>query len=267
MYIMNEIPAYLLVHRMQALNMIQSLSKQGQGLGSAVQYVANKILPHALSSRLKGITEGPREKPPQRLIKQIDALEGHRIIKMWVCRKRLKPLWKNLLNALSFGKFNKKQSELGYDQIYHNYMLLELDNGKQYKFEKNHVVELKPVKRSDWNGEIYEVKVPHGSTIKSLINNATRVNHKDFWQYNGKNNNCQRFVDEIIRDNHIPLNDPKAKALVEPQNVSPLIDTLGPLEPVPKLVTDTAGIADRVIHGDSVRIRRRRKIKSTHKYI
>ena len=82
---------------------------------------------------------------------------------------------KKALDVMSVGKFSGKAKELGYDQVYHNYMLVTMSDGKTYKIEKNEQVMHFPAKKSDYAGELFDVPLNGKQlTLSQMIGNARR---------------------------------------------------------------------------------------------
>jgi hypothetical protein len=95
-------------------------------------------------------------------------------------------------------------------------------------------------------------------SLSKLVNDASD-NDPDFWNYRSDKNNCQVFTDKLITRSGLAPDDPVIAKELEPQNGVALIDAIPkPLRGIPNFITDIAGVADRVIHGDGIRYRRRR---------
>lgn len=58
-----------------------------------------------------------------------------------VCRTPVESYIRNTLNIISLGKFNKNLKTLNYDDIFHLYLLISLEDGQQYILEKNEVIQ------------------------------------------------------------------------------------------------------------------------------
>lgn len=166
------------------------------------------------------------------------------------------------LNVLSLGGYDRAKKKLKYDDVYHNFLVVTLSDGSRYRIEKNHVVEAKPYKPSKKKGfepMLHDLPVTSGLQLQSLIQKAEDNNSK-FWRYDPATNNCQVFVNEIVKKNNLEPTDEETAKILKPQEGKTLIQSLPtPLQAVPKLVTDIAAVGDRVIHGDGVKGGRKRK--------
>jgi hypothetical protein len=194
----------------------------------------------------------PREGPPPAIRRLLNDTEGVKIKSIKVGRKPIVKNVERLLNGISFGKFGKVKRKLGYDDVYHNYLIVELENGKKVKIEKNHVVESSEAKENDYQNEIRDIPVDKNVDMKTLLSNASH-NDKDFYQYDASNKNCQNFTKEVVERNNFKPEDDKAKEILNPQDARSLIDSLGSLKGVPKKITDLAAGLDRAVYGNGIR--------------
>lgn len=194
----------------------------------------------------------PRNTPSPSIRKLMEETQGVPIKNIKVGRKPIMSNVEKVMNILSFGKLNKTKKKLGIDDIYHNYLILELTDGRKIKIEKNHVVESKNAGKEDYSNEIHDIPIDKHVDIKSLLDTASRGD-KDFWYYNAANNNCQVFTKEVVERNGLQPNDKATKEVLNPQDGESLINSLGALKGIPNIVTDLAAGADRAIYGNGVK--------------
>jgi hypothetical protein len=210
--------------------------------------------------RKKLALEGPRKNETKRFL---DREGNDDVAAISVGRKPVFNGVKKGLNYLSLGQFDKTRKDLNYDDVYHNYMIVTMKNGKKYRVEKNHVVEATPVQDGEDNG-ISTIAVNRNLTLKQMMDNAAK-NDSNFWGYDAQNSNCQIFVDDVLKRNHLESQFPEdiQKNIVKPQNSRQLIESLPSVtRPLPRLITDFAGAADRFLHGDGMKqIRKRKQVK------
>ncbi len=109
-----------------------------------------------------------------------------------------------MLDALSLGKFSEKKKQLGYDDVFHNYMLVTTrsKDGKYRteKIEKNHVIQSFDAKPEDFSKETYGMAYKKGITVKSLLDNAMKSD-PNLDKYSARKSNCQDFTKNIIASN------------------------------------------------------------------
>lgn len=201
--------------------------------------------------RVKNALSGPREGIPPNLEKTV-ANDGD-IKSIEIARKPVIGGVQTLLNAISGGRFDKAKKRLGYNDVYHNFLIVTDNNGKRYKIEKNHVVEQKALSKSDEQSEKYPVHIPAGKKLnmKDMLGNASKGD-KEFYKYDPRIKNCQYFTKEMIERNGLSVDGAKAKEVMEPQDGRALIDSLGALSNIPKTITDIAASTDRLINGGAL---------------
>ena len=234
-------------------------SAHGKGIIKHVKKTIGKLIPKAISSRVKALVSGPNKGPPKNFTTFLNKTEGHKVKSIYVVRKPIVSGVKTVLNIMSLGKFTQKQRDLKYDNVYHNYMIVELDDGTFYKIEKNQRVVASKATKSDFEHEKYSVPVPPNTTVKQLIETASKGDSQSFYHYSANKNNCQKFIQEIIKDNGIKVDDPKAQELINPQRADLLVDSLSGFKPIVQKVTDVANIADTVWNGGKLLKKRKGK--------
>jgi hypothetical protein len=209
-----------------------------------------------IKRRAKAIYDGPSDKPSSRLVKYLDSTSSP-VVKLEVCRKPIiKPVHK-LLDLVSLGGFSRRQKKLGYDSVYHSYLLVTTADGKKVKLEKNHVVESMDAKPSDEENQRFDIPLQGKKlTIRDMIDTASHGNESNFYKYKGGSNNCQKFVAEVVERNGLLPQDTQGLAL---QDSHHLISALPGGTHLSNAVTNVAAVADRLLHGDGVRIIKKTK--------
>lgn len=206
-----------------------------------------------MKSAISRFSLTPRNGPSPSIRKLVNDNQGVEVRSIKVGRKPIVKGVERLLNVISFGGFGRVKKKLNYDQIYHNYLIVELANGKKIKLEKNHVVEAKDVSDDDYKHEVRSVNMNADNKIdmKELLGNASK-NDAGFWKYDAKDKNCQVFTKEVVERNGLQPADSKAAEILDPQDGKALIDSLGALQGVPKVVTDLASGIDRAVYGNGL---------------
>jgi hypothetical protein len=207
-----------------------------------------------IKRRAKALYEGPSDKPSSRLVKYLDSTTSP-VVKLEVCRKPIiKPVHK-LLDLVSLGGFSRRQKKLGYDDVYHSYLLVTTADGKKVKLEKNHVVEQMDAKPSDEENQRFDIPLQGKQvTLRDMINTASHGNESNFYKYKGGSNNCQKFVAEMVERNG--LLPQKQESMLSQglalQDSHHLISALPGGTYLANAVTNTAAVADRLLHGDGL---------------
>jgi hypothetical protein len=199
--------------------------------------------------RIKGFLTGSREGRPPSLRKFLDE-HSHEMIKyMKVGRKPIQSGIEKAASILSFGKYNRNKADLQYDKLFHLFILIQFANSATYKLEKNHVVE---IVRSEWNdarAQIIQLPNPHITFSKLIENAEAKVGLKQLYVYNPITGNCQIFVRDVLKDNHM-LSPALEKWIM--QDVQGVLKGLGYLKSVAANVTDLAGRTDILLNGKGV---------------
>lgn len=213
---------------------------QGEGFKDFISGIVNRV---------KAVAKGVRTEPSSKFQSFLDTAGSQPIEKIEIARKPINSNISKLLNTVSFGGFEKVKKKMGYDQIYHNFLLVTI-KGVTYKVEKNHIVQETIASKEDKQDERYDLHLPNPSvTMKQLINKSA---DKDLFVYDAKDKSCQHFTQRIIEENNLKPYNTKAQEVINPQNSKALIDSLGILAKVPRIITDAASIADRAITGDGI---------------
>ncbi|CAF3682327.1 unnamed protein product [Rotaria sp. Silwood1] len=157
---------------------------------------------------------------PLRVRNLLEQLGDELILKIQLGRTPVQGFPIKILNFLSHSKFTDKQLELGYDEIYHNYLLITIKNSQGphtlqhmlgnirlnvsartiLKLEKAQRIALKPPSIPDELIDVYDIPLTPDKplTLNRLISTASNVD-KNFYTYDaGENNMCQTFVENII---------------------------------------------------------------------
>ncbi len=86
--------------------------------------------------------------------------------------------------------------------------------------------------------------------MNSLMTTALNKD-PNFFIFDASNmNTCQSFVENMLNSNNLTQNivDEATLLALKPQNTTALVAALGPYSGVSKIITDGAGIVDKLIH-------------------
>ena len=168
------------------------------------------------------------------------------ITKLEVCRKPIHRFNMATLNMLSFGSIKKKMNQLGYDNLYHLYLIIRLSNGKIYRLEKNHRVIITDLGSYQSKGDCLSLVYPENNkTLNDFILTAEERKISGFYRYSFKDN-CQKFLYDLLNSNGISVFN---KFIL--QDVSDLAPNY--IRTFVKGVTGLAGLADYIYHGGASR--------------
>ncbi|CAF1189081.1 unnamed protein product [Rotaria sordida] len=208
---------------------------------------------------------------PARVRNLLEKVGDELILKIQLGRTPVQDFPLKILNFLSDSRFTNKQLELGYDEIYHNYLLITIKNSHGphilqhmlgnagqnatastiLKLEKAQRIALKyPIIPNELI-DVYDIPLTPNKplTLNRLISAASNVD-KNFFKYDaGENNMCQTFVENIIDINGLTPNivDQETLNALKPIDAKALISTLGSRANIVKMATDWGARLDKLV--------------------
>jgi hypothetical protein len=170
-------------------------------LGKA--YRATKLFMNPSKSIVKLIGDTVRDVgsqyPPQ--VKNILTQYGNqRIINVKMCKEVVSENTEFLMKALSGTKtWEEAKKKHGFDKFYHLFMIATLENGQQLHIEKNEVMRVSPAPRPC--PDALDLGAPSQSiTLNDMMERTRqRIGDRDFFTYDPLGNNCQNFVNQLLR--------------------------------------------------------------------
>ena len=148
--------------------------------------------------------KGPRLGPSPQIRVFIQKYGNNNIVFMNVCREPIQEYILKAANLITLGGFNKKKIELNYDKLFHLYLLISLENNVNFKLEKNEIVQIKPISEFI-HKDCMTINVPINEKISfsNFLNNGIKSQGMNFWLYDAIVNNCQRFVNTLLKSNNL----------------------------------------------------------------
>ncbi len=114
-----------------------------------------------------------------------------------VCRKPIQSEVAKVLNLMTKGNLDKVKEKYNYDDIFHLYGFLILDNGKKFYIEKNEIVVMKEyrgnISRKNLDCKTKRIKPKN---MVDLIQEAERT-YPNLYLYSATHDNCQRYIRHI----------------------------------------------------------------------
>jgi len=181
------------------------------------------------------------KKLPRRASTFVESHANEKIDSLKVCRTPVSGVITKILNVVSFGLLNKVQEKMGYDRLFHLFLVIN----DKYVYEKNQVVNIGSSYKSSKDEQCVPINFGNKDlTIGEFVQNAKDKMGDSYYKYDAFNQdggtNCQQFVIQSLRANGIqpPLNfiDQKAEQIAKqlPNAVAEESRT----------VTDLAALAD-----------------------
>ena len=157
------------------------------------------------------------------------------------------------LNIVSLGGLNKAKESLGYDDIFHLYLIVKL-NGKEVLIEKNERINISDSFSKGSKFEEMNVPLNQQLTLSDLFNGGLKfMGEHDFYQYNASNNNCQDFLLGLLKGSN--LGNESIYSFIK-QSSSDIFKNLpGYMKDLSQGITDFAGKISQLTGGK----KRRRK--------
>jgi hypothetical protein len=193
-----------------------------------------------------------RKIAPPHIRKWLENHKDDKIIEILVNRKPVQEIITSVLNILSLGEFEEALTELHYDNIFHLYIYLKLENNKIYRLEKNAVVSIKKIKKINNNKDIdisKKIVINNELSISDFISNGEKY-QKNFWKYNPKNNNCQNFVESLLLGNHLITKDNEIYSFIKQNSKEIFKRNPKYLSNISKFITNLGGIFDIIENGE-----------------
>ena len=222
----------------------QKKEKKGSGI---IQDIGEKII------NIKNVIFDPMkalEKVPK-LVQEVLNKNGSSIIKqITIYRNPVQTLYTTILNVLTLGDFLNEAKKKGYDNLFHLFMTVRLDNGNTLLLERNarvNIVEVKSPIIIKEGGYILPVKLKKNVSLNNFLTNGEKANSSSipFYVYHAVKNNCQRFINDLLVGNDLITPDLETFVLQDIETLikSPLLNTLT------KGLTNVANITQNVIAG------------------
>lgn len=167
-----------------------------------IDFTKNEVLP-VVKKKTGEYIENVLTNRPSNINNLINKFGNNTIVEISVCRQPIEKMNKILLHAATLGQLNAKLKELNYDDIFHLYINIKLDNGLKFGIEKNETVYvlrggMKPLETTDCKiVEDLDIKV------STFFINGEKRGGKNFYRYNFDTDNCQKFVNDLLVSNGI----------------------------------------------------------------
>lgn len=167
---------------------------------------------------------------------------GDEIIKeMTIGRVELSTALRVLLNVTSLGEFNKRLAETDIDKLFHLFLYVKTDQN-YFIIEKNDVITISR-KSIPNKSQTMSVNIASNYTMNSLLEKTRNYMGNKFFTYSGSHNNCQFFIDSILKSNQLS-NSENNKFIM--QDTRHLFEKNERFRKLANTVTDIAAVKSRV---------------------
>lgn len=184
--------------------------------------------------------------------------QKNKIIKITIFKKPINSIIKKSLNILSFGKFLRNLNKSPYDDIYHLYMVIYLDNNINLLIEKNERINLVKINNIELNNLIYNKNAQNIDVVLNnreikfidLLNNTYQNMGSNYFKYSSNLYNCQNFLYNILKSNDL-LNDLLYKFIY--QDPSYFFQKLNYLTKINNTITNIGAKLDLIKRGSGIK--------------
>lgn len=165
------------------------------------------------------------DKLPYRVSQYIKLNGDKRIEEIVVYRTPIVSVINKLFNILSLGRFNEMKNKLGYDDIYHLYMVVKFNDDTYAIIEKNQDINIGEIPMNRQGGQAIKIDMKeYQPTLNELLEKTKKVmGESKFYGYQSFTNNCQDFIYNVINSNG--LMTPEYASFIK-QDASSLLKSL-----------------------------------------
>ena len=210
-----------------------------------------------LVDKAKQIFFFPPNKLPVSSEKVFNVYKGETITGIEVRREPLTGAISKVADWVSGGKYTEKLKDLGYDKVFHLYMILKFGNRKVL-IEKNERINITTKIAKNPDSDSIEVPLNGQKNLDDFLNIARdKMGDHAFFQYNARDNNCQDFLLGILKAND--LLNPDIEKFIK-QDAKEIFESLPSWSSaLAQFVTDTGGKINQVINGGKKKIKKVKK--------
>lgn len=163
-----------------------------------------------LMSYLKGIKNRiffPSETLSNPSQRTFDKYKDQQIVKIEINREPVLKFIQKFLNIITLGGYDRARRNLHYDNVFHLYCIIHLEDGTKLKLEKNEKINLEKAGSYKLERDDTFISIDKKLTLETLFKNTIKkVGAYQFYIYSGDKNNCQRFIADILESNGL-MND------------------------------------------------------------
>jgi hypothetical protein len=224
---------------------------EGGGLFDFLKTAGKKVtgLVSNLGKRISGTITGRNDyAPAERTL--IDKYGNMPIKSVCIYKEPLEKAVNMLTNALSVGQMGQLKKKYGFDEMYHLYMVVTVQESQDklvpILLEKNEVINIHEYPNVKPNAEKLELYLSpkFNYTFKQFLDNGQRVMGSRYFTYDPFDNNCQVFIASLISANPpLEQDNPNAQKFIM-QDVQGLKTELNPVSRA--LFRGTTGLAGRM---------------------
>lgn len=215
----------------------------------AHEFLGGSIIPSKVSNYISTVFNGRNDLPPS--VRNLLDKKGDKMIKsISIGRTPVQSILTGALSAFSGGKFGKRMYK-NFDELFHLYIKITLDDNNIYALEKNAVISLTKYQYRN-NEEVEPVyNIPSGLTLNKMLENTKNYMGSNFLSYSAVNNNCQDFIVAVFKSNNI--GNAKNIEFIK-QDTEKLFKKLPVLQKIANFTTDLGAKVDEIAYGAGIKL-------------
>ena len=138
---------------------------------------------------------------PPRVRDLINKYKDYKIINVLGAKQPIESSVQWLANTISSGKYEQAKSKLGYDNFFHVYLILRLEDGTKLKVEKNEVINIEVISSLQKNTGSYNIGDANIRLGDFLRKGEQLMGPDKYFDYDGFTNNCQIYLLSLLKAN------------------------------------------------------------------
>lgn len=147
---------------------------------------------HAMTGEGLALSQAER---PANIDKLLAEHGTSRITSITVVREPVQS--RKIMDVLSMGQLEKNLSKIGYDELFHLSMNIQLDDGYTFNLGKGEIIHTGPVVSVSEADEMSATT--HGQELQAVFDNLERIlTPNRLYRYDALTNNCQDFVKNFL---------------------------------------------------------------------
>jgi len=225
----------------------QEQEQEGKGIMSDITKKVKKAT-KKLTDYGKAIIYGRNDYQPK--VRNILERYGNDIVRgIRIKRTPVPALFTHILGSVS-KPFAHNLSNAPFDDLYHLFIGVSLDDGSIISIEKNEVInmDINPQTRPETE-ELIVIPIPPNMSILSMMEATHKYMGKAFFTYSAKRNNCQDFILAIFDANGI--GDEDDRAFIK-QDTRQLFNNTGALSGITDTITNLGSAFNSFTQGAGI---------------
>ena len=230
----------------QAFQKRKLAEQEGEGLKDIYNSIKTGVsnIKTGVSNIIKSPTTALTVRP--KVVSEMLAKYGQNTItNIEVCRQPIMNVIRGALDLASGGDLSKVVKEKGYDNVFHLFCIITLNDKTRIRIDKNQRVTIVYNPAPLTNAVTKSVKLPELVTLNTFIEKGEVLGNKigSFYRYNGATDNCQRFIRVLLNASGVTSMD----SFIQ-QDTQNMIKP-GLLRSITQTVTDGASLLDYAYKG------------------